>query len=479
MANAIKLIGLDFGTTTSSAIIATAQLAHNVVTGRSEITQVIECYRSDMIFTPVAGDLLDLKRLTPYLDDWLQEAAVLPGDLFGGGAILTGLTAQKANAEALVQTIHRRLSEPLIAVADDPCFESWLAFMGSCLGLSRANPDRPVINLDIGGGTTNLAFGQRGQVFRTGSLFAGARHVQLEPGTYRLVHTSNYATALFDYLDIRKCPGNFLEPHEVDRIVTFYIQLIRAAAAGDTSHFENPICRRHLQTPWVIPRDSGAIVTLSGGVAELVYAHVRGESWPPVTCYGDLGIDLARRLVEVPEWRDHFQRFIPTGGGRALVLGLLRHSTQVSGSTIFLPDPAVLPLRNLPIVGSIDPDSTDAEIDDRVHVAARSSSGAALTVRFKSTDHTNVQMLGRKLAASLIRNQFPAKKPLALVVDCNVGKALGNCITDWGRIPVRLIVVDELNVRDAQFVQLGKLHDQILPVSFFGVAAPAQPGVSP
>ncbi len=34
----VKLIGLDFGTTTSSAVIATAKLLHNRVSGRTELS---------------------------------------------------------------------------------------------------------------------------------------------------------------------------------------------------------------------------------------------------------------------------------------------------------------------------------------------------------------------------------------------------------------------------------------------------------
>ncbi len=42
-----------------------------------------------------------------------------------------GLTAQRGNADALVALIRKRLGDTLIATANDPCLESWLAFMGS------------------------------------------------------------------------------------------------------------------------------------------------------------------------------------------------------------------------------------------------------------------------------------------------------------------------------------------------------------
>ena len=226
----VNLVGLDFGTTTSSAVVATAQLAYDAVTGRSQLSQLSESYRSEMVFTPMRGDGLDLEQLESYLQAWL--ATTRREDIFGGGALLTGLTAQKANAAALIHLIERRLGAALIATAEDPCFESWLAFMGSCADLSRNYPDTPMINLDIGGGTTNLALGRNGEVLRTGCLFVGARHVQVEPGTYRIVKLSRYATQLFDNLGIGKGPGDSLASEEVERILDFYLMLLEAAVAG-------------------------------------------------------------------------------------------------------------------------------------------------------------------------------------------------------------------------------------------------------
>src|SRR5437870_9842009 len=346
----VNLVGLDFGTTTSSAVVATAQLAYDAVTGRSELTQLSESYRSEMVFTPMRGDGLDLEQLESYLQAWLGTTR--REDIFGGGALLTGLTAQKASAAALISLRGRRLGGALIATAEDPCLESWLAFMGSCAALSRDYPDTPLINLDIGGGTTNLALGRNGEVLRTGCLFVGARHVQVEPGTYRIVKLSRYATQLFDNLGIRKRAGDSLLPEEVERILDFYLMLLEAAVAGDQEPFQKPIVRLHEQSAFrPSPLADEAIVTLSGGVGELVYSHLQGQPWPTTTTFGDLGIDLAQRLAGVSGWTDHFRRYIPAGSGRATVYGLLQYSTQVSGNTLFLPSPSALPLRHGSIVG--------------------------------------------------------------------------------------------------------------------------------
>src|SRR4051794_1659781 len=128
MPRLIKLLGLDFGTTTSSAVVASARLMRNSVTGRTELDQVQERYRSELVFTPLHGESLDVGRLEMYLDGWLAAGEVQAEEIFGGGALLTGLTAQRDNASVLVRIIRQRLGDALVVTADDPILESWLAF---------------------------------------------------------------------------------------------------------------------------------------------------------------------------------------------------------------------------------------------------------------------------------------------------------------------------------------------------------------
>ena len=76
--------------------------------------------------------------------------------------------------------------------------ESWLAFAGAAAPLSRARPGVPVLNLDIGGGTTNPAVGIDGDVVAAGCLHVGARHVRVRPGTLEVTGTSELGRALLD-----------------------------------------------------------------------------------------------------------------------------------------------------------------------------------------------------------------------------------------------------------------------------------------
>src|SRR2546421_12294552 len=102
MTSRVKLLGLDFGTTTTSAVVASAALLRNTVTGRTDLSDVRELYRSDLMFTPLKGGRLDVEALDQQLDAWLRAGDVKPDDLFGGSTLLTGLTENKGTSDGPV-----------------------------------------------------------------------------------------------------------------------------------------------------------------------------------------------------------------------------------------------------------------------------------------------------------------------------------------------------------------------------------------
>jgi ethanolamine utilization protein EutA len=457
------MIGLDFGTTTSSAVIAAAQVRRTAV-GRMELDFQEELFRSDLVFTPLQpDDRLDMSAVEMLLDGWLAAGRVEGKELFGGGALITGLTAQKENASALVEVIRRRLGDALIATADDPCLESWLAFMGNCAGLSRAHPGKLILNLDIGGGTTNLALGRDRQVTRTGCLFLGARHVQVVPGTYRIVKLSPYARELFAHLHIAKEPGDELSDADVDRLMALYLKVLESACTGHGETFGLEQVRFHA------PADLRDVAfTFSGGVGELIYRHLQGAPWPATTHFGDLGIDLARRIVQAQLWADSLRLYRPQSAGRATVYGLLRHTTEVSGNTLFLGAPDLLPLADVPILGQVRGDSAAAHLRDVLTLVRQSGRGGCIQVRLGSHDAAVVRELGRRIARILQDDAFPPTHPLVFLVQENLGKVLGQYVTRWGTLPLRVLVIDEIALRDAQYVQIGAPRNQVVPVSFYG-----------
>ncbi len=335
----------------------------------------------------------------------------------------------------------------------------------------RAHPGQVILNFDIGGGTTNLALGRAGEVLRTGCFFVGARHIQVVPGSYRILKVSRYARALLDHLGLSvKGPGECLTATEVQRILDFYVTLLETAVTGQPAPVDEPVARLHEQVRFHRPMElKDVAVTLSGGVGELIYAHMQDNPWPATTCFGDLGIDLAQRISASAILGKDLKRFRPAAGGRATVYGLLRHSTEVSGTTLFLPHPEVLPLADVPILGSVTGLSTVDHVRNLVEMARRSPRGGCLQVSAGGQDAVSVRELGAKFAGALREVALPSRQPLVLLVRENIGKVLGQYVTAWGALDLNLVVIDELAPRDAQYVRIGSVRGQVVPVSFYGL----------
>jgi ethanolamine utilization protein EutA len=286
-------------------------------------------------------------------------------------------------------------------------------------------------------------------------------------------------------LHIDRSIGDTLSQDELRNIVDFYLALIEATVRADRSVLNQDPFRYHEQMAFLpLADDVPPVITLSGGVGELVYNHIRGEPLPPTTAFGDLGIDLARRLIQSPLLSQHLRTHVPTNFGHATVYGLSLHGTEVSGTTPYLPDPGVLPLRDLPIVARLRMDASVAsvasvssvpsveDVQQAVDMAARGRRGGCIEIDAGATactDFGTVKKLGTNLAAALRKTAFPSDRSLVLLVPQNVGKTIGSYASDWGRLPVKLIVIDEVSSRSCRFISLGVMKGNVVPVSFYGM----------
>jgi ethanolamine utilization protein EutA len=164
--------------------------------------------------------------------------------------------------------------------------------------------------------------------------------------------------------------------------------------------------------------------------------------------------------------------FVPENRGRATVYGMTLHSTEVSGTTLFLRDRGVLPLRDLPVVAQLPSDAGEASFGEALALARRSARGACIQVSHRRESRMtldDVRGLGTSLARASAAVPPPDGLPIVLLLTENVGQAVGSYASDWGRSPLNLIVIDEIPVRDAQFVNVGRDRNGIVPVSFYGI----------
>jgi len=163
-------------------------------------------------------------------------------------------------------------------------------------------------------------------------------------------------------------------------------------------------------------------------------------------------------------------------------MGMAIHTVDLSGSTSYICDPKVLPLRDIPILGVIHDQLADASMEKLIELALHLPQGGALQIEMKWSLES-VRVLGEKLFKILEniiergrRLEDPARPKaeslcgiLVLLVSENIGKTLGELVTHWRTLPVKLCVIDEIPKRRAQFIKIGKLQEGVLPVTFYGI----------
>lgn len=474
--SAVLLLGLDFGSTTSSALIAQSYILSNSITGNIKLGEIKILFRSEISFTPFIEDRIDEVKINDLLNQWFKISGFPAKSFFAGGVIITGLAARQKNAETLALLIEKQVGEILVATAADPNLESWLAFMGSCGALSRYHNTLPIVNLDIGGGTTNLALGLNGNISHTGCYFIGARHIQFEAGTYRILALTNEAKALLAQCNIDKKINETLSLTELTVYLSFYIEALENIVQGNPTFFQkNPLLQALEQVPFAYHSNTPVAITFSGGVGELIYRAIAGEALPSTTFYGDLGIDLAKAILMSPILSCSLATIIPENKGRATAYGLALHSTEISGNTLYLPNPEVLPLRHLPIVAQLSGDIAREELQHALKRVCQHPKGASVQIiianskQYQSNRLEMIRTLGQSFVEALQALNPPKKLPIVVLVDCNIGKSLGAYATNWGQLSVNLIIIDEVMIKDANFVNLNKWYQQVVPVSFYGI----------
>ena len=174
-------VGLDVGTTTTQLVVSklTAQnRASSFSVPRMEITDREILYQSPIHFTPLIRDeRIDGEGIRKIVEKEYEKAGITPDTVDTGAVIITGETSRKENAESVLHALSQYAGDFVVATAG-PDLESVLAAKGA--GAVEASQKGPVLHMDIGGGTSNLALCVDGKVVATGCLNVGGRLLKFD-----------------------------------------------------------------------------------------------------------------------------------------------------------------------------------------------------------------------------------------------------------------------------------------------------------
>jgi ethanolamine utilization protein EutA len=345
---------------------------------------------SPIIDTPYVEGQIDLRSLVHTIFDWYRAAGIVDRATIDTGAvILTGIAAEKKNARE-VDAFFAEQGGTFVCATAGHRLEAILSAHGSGgVARSRANGS-VVLVIDVGGGTTKLALVDRGEIVSVSAIRAGARHVDLP----------------------------------VERMA----DAIAEAAHGRPSGLE--------LLPTLAGHPAPSEVLISGGVSEHFWGRDR-------VAHGDKGVALADAL----RTRGFPAPAVDAGEGiRATVVGASQFSVQLSGATIFISDPSVLPLRADPVVRA------DAEgIAAAVALRAEKEGALAMAIPWHGEPrHDRVRALAER-----IRDAAGAHRPLVVALDADIGHTLGRVLSDELGLVAPLVVIDGLELRDLDYVDIG------------------------
>lgn len=338
MTERLLSVGLDVGTTSTQMVFsellventAGAFAVPEMTIGERKIR-----YESEIYFTPLkSGELVDTAGLREIVDREYEKAGIRREQVDTGAIIITGETSRKENARAVLRELSGYAGEFVVAAAG-PDLESVLAAKGSGAVAWSAETGKPVLHMDIGGGTTNLAWIQNGEILATGCLNVGGRLVRLDPAG-RVTCVSPVLKEIWDV-----SPGTQVSRTELYLLAQRLTQVLEMAAL-----LREPTGL--LRTLWTkecgsdLPEYPGEwVISFSGGVADCID---RRHPWLE---FGDMGPLLGQAIRESRLCRGRYMLGEQTI--RATVIGAGCHSAQLTGSTVYCRNVA-FPLKNIPVI---------------------------------------------------------------------------------------------------------------------------------
>ena len=453
-------VGIDIGTSTTSMVVSRLSFANTAscfTAPHVEITQKEILYRSPVYTTPQKDEnSIDIKAVENILLEEYQNVGLTPERVHTGAVIITGESSRKENARLVTERMSRLAGKFVVASAG-PDLEAVIAGKGS--GAQAYSEDRActAVNIDVGGGTSNIAVFQAGEIMGKACFDIGGRLVRMRGGIVEYV-SPRLSHIMQETGIILKAGDPVSEP--ALRRLTDRMAMILGEGLGFVS--ETPLMNMSRTAGSSV---LGAIkkadaIFFSGGVAKILYGNPGEQNPFP---YGDIGVLLAQSLQNSSWVRENNLR-VPVETISATVIGAGSYTTTVSGSTVSFTDDSMFPMKNIPAftVNAAEEEKLcktewEAYRDRAASFLADSSAENILFVLAHTERPTYRQVVA--IAESFVRvsDILPREKPLLILCRDDFAKALGMVLSQrLTKVNGRMVVcLDSIDARSGDYLDFG------------------------
>ena len=458
-------VGIDLGTSTTQLVLSeltVENFASAFTVPRISISDKKVIYRSDIIFTPLLNQSeIDAEPIKAFVAEQYRQADIHKQDIQMGAVIITGETARKSNANNVLRALSGYAGDFVVATAG-PDLESIIAGKGAGAQTYSETKRKPVVNLDIGGGTTNLAVFKDGEVIDTACFDIGGRLIKLDQQK-KITYIAPKIQEIINKKGLTLHLGDQATEQNLLPIISELVAVLEnSIGLGTQSPFYQLLVTNHpLRKGEELP-----IVTFSGGVADCL-----NTTSTNLFKYGDIGLLLGKYLrkslifseKEVLESAETI---------RATVVGAGSHTAEISGSTIAYRE-QILPIKNIPILKLAQEDETltVTELGQRIQEKLNwhrieETPQIALAIRgMNNPTFADIQRYGQGIVeglASLVAEQIP----IIVMVDEDMAKALGHALSAHLPKDYPFICLDSVKVENGDYVDIGLpvAEGAVLPV---------------
>lgn len=439
MAEVLRSVGLDVGTTSTQMILSELTIENRASAfsvPEMEIAQRRILYKSPIHFTPLlSGDLVDGEGIRRIVSEEYQKAGIARDAVDTGAIIITGETSRKENAATVLQNISDFAGDFVVATAG-PDLESILAAKGAGAVDYSADTGKTVLHIDIGGGTSNLALVEDGHITATGCLNVGGRLLKFD-AQGAISYVSPVLCGLFS-CRIGQIPTKSQLQSLADTLVS---SLEMAAGLREKTDLLDKLWTREARESAMLslaPRnDRKIVVSFSGGVADCI------ETEHSDFTFGDMGPILGQAIRRSRLCQGDYRLGSETI--RATVIGAGCHSAQLSGSTVFHQN-VTFPLKNLPVV---------AQISD---LSALDTPGVLALPDISAAHYAQITALAEEIA-----HTWP-DAPVYIALAADMAKALGHALAL--RLPPGrpILCIDRVQLSERSYLDVGAPIATALPV---------------
>lgn len=468
MKEKILSVGIDIGTSTTQLVfseILIENMASLVSVPRIKIISKHVFYASAVHFTPLLSSTrIDSDRVRIIVEEEYRKAGITPGEVQTGAVIITGETARKSNAAEVLKTLSGLAGDFVVATAG-PALEGIIAGKGAHAHLESKVRGATIANLDIGGGTTNIAVFRNGEVLDTACFDIGGRLVRFSDSHGTVAEASEKVCVLARSLGVEVRPGAALSNQEISAIAQGMTNILEQALGVSPP---SPMLN-HMVTDKLLKLDYPIdYVIFSGGVADCMAADAVQDGFS----YGDIGKFLGAAIAS--SQLTSTLKVLPAQETiRATVVGAGSHTMDISGSTVTFTDEA-LPVKNVPVLKlTLDDERAPYDkwseiIRKKIDLFALREGSQMPALAFRGPDAISFDGI-QELATAIVAGMSPvlsSSAPLIVVVEKDVAKALGQALKALLGSHKHVICIDTIKVENDDYIDIGKglANGKVVPV---------------